>query len=340
MIQNDPDLTHAVARLSAEAGFARVAIAPAGPLSDDVQHRYRQWIQSGQHGGMEYLTQNFDKRFHPALLVPGARSVICLATSYAPRRESAGNAFVASYARGRDYHKVLKTRCHALMDRLRELAPHFDGRAFVDSAPLAERSLAAQAGLGWIGRNGCLIVPGLGSYVVLAEIVCNLDLAIGKPLESHCDGCLACLAACPTGALRSEGTIDCGRCLSYLTIEHEGPIAPSLWPQMGSRVLGCDNCQQACPHNIDVPPGDPELTGQHDWSLSEILSWDQDGWDAATAGSAIRRASYIGLMRNAAIAAGNSGDTSLAKSLEHLRVALPQLAEIAAWATERLRGSL
>jgi epoxyqueuosine reductase len=309
-------LTEAVKRLATEGGFARVGIAPAGPLGGDVASRLTAWLAAGRHAGMAYMARHVPQRLDPSLLVPGAQSIICLAVSYAPpaaAQPPAGRTLVARYARGRDYHRVLRQRCISLMDRIRQVEPAFAGRAFVDSAPLAERSLAARAGLGWIGRNGCLVVPGLGSYVVLAEIVCNLPLEPAEPIPSGCDGCGRCVAACPTGALLAGGTVDCRLCLSYLTIEHAGELPPAQAGLLAGRIFGCDSCQAACPHNAGLAAGDGELAtpsraaaALHGASPADLLGLDEPTWDSLTRGSPIRRCGYGGLMRNIVACAGGA----------------------------------
>jgi epoxyqueuosine reductase len=257
------------------------------------------------------MARNLEKRLEPKRLVPGACSVVCLAVSYAPAAPRGGGP-VARYARGRDYHKVLKRRCHRLMDHIRQIAPDFEGRAFVDSAPVMERSLAAAAGVGWIGRNGCLVVPGIGSYVVLCEVVSNLPLAPDAPLPAECAQCGKCVEACPTGAIAEGGLVDARRCISYLTIEHRGEVPPELQPAFSRRVFGCDACQEACPFNANPPPGDAELLAGADemraLTAEDVLGWAEADWDAATRGRATRRADYAMFRRNAAIAVGNAGD--------------------------------
>ena len=271
---------------------------------------------------------------------------------YAPRRaesqpKTAGAAIVARYARGRDYHDVLKERCRLLADRIRQIAPEFEGRAFADSAPLAERSLAVAAGLGWIGRNGCLIVPQMGSYVVLAEIICNLKLEPDKPIEHGCGDCDACIRACRTGAILANSLIDGRRCLSYLTVEHRGQIAPELRQRWGSHIFGCDDCQNACPHNRITPPGDSELVQPprscaggpgllHERELSDLLSWCEGDWHAATDGCATRRATFEMFLRNTILAAAAGGDESLVEPLRQLSDRQPQLGELISWALARL----
>jgi len=296
-------LTDTVKALALEAGFARVGIAPAD--ADLKAEPFEQWLAAGHHGEMTYLARDVAQRHRPVALVEAALSVICLAVGYAPAEELPTDAFIARYARGRDYHKLLKKRAHHLMDRLREIEPSFDGRAFVDAGPVAERSLAAAAGLGWIGKNGCLVVPDLGSYVVLCEIVCNLPLQADQPLTPQCGDCNACVRACPTRALLGDGLMDARRCRSYLTIEHRDAIPDDLQPLMGNCLFGCDDCQAVCPHNKDVPAGDPELSqprdGLRELSINRVRKWTEPDWDAATRGSGLRRATLEMFHRNAAV---------------------------------------
>ncbi|HUU21998.1 MAG TPA: tRNA epoxyqueuosine(34) reductase QueG [Phycisphaerae bacterium] len=336
------DLAAAVKKLAVEAGFARAGVAAAGEVGE--AERLKTFLDRGYHGGMGYMARNLSKRLRPDRLVGGARSVLCLAVGYAPAGpERGGEPFVARYARGRDYHEVLKKRCRRLMDRIREIAPRFEGRAFVDSGPVMERSLAALAGVGWIGRNGSLIVPGLGSYVVLCEILCNLPLLPDRPLTRQCGDCRACVGACPTGAIVADALVDARRCLSYLTVEHRDAIPAEFRPLMGTRLFGCDTCQESCPHNRDVPPGDPELLGMRPplggAGLAEVLTWDREGWDAATRGTAARRATHETLLRNAVMAAGNSGDRSLIPLLRRCGRERANLTEPVAFALRALAGS-
>lgn len=333
--------TETIKQLARAEGFGRAGVADLeGDLHADV---FADWLRRGWHGEMDYLARNVRLRRDPAHLVADARSVLCLAVGYAPSAPSASP--IARYARGRDYHKVLKKRCHRLMDRIHNVEPAFAGRAFVDSAPILERSLAVRAGLGWIGRNGCLIVPGLGSYVVLAEIVSNLPLKADPPIEATCQGCDQCAFSCPTGALRADGLVDARQCISYLTIEHRGEIDSALWPRMGCSLFGCDRCQQCCPHNADLPAGDAELAPSSPplagAGLADVLRWSQADWDRATRGTALRRAAWPQLLRNAAIAAGNvpPGDRragDLAKALRELPDSHPIPPDLVAWAQARL----
>jgi len=307
----DTDLTGAVCGLAIEAGFARTAVAPADDLG--CSGKFDEWLQRGWHGEMAYMARSAAMRRRPDLLVEGARSVLVLAVAYAPADDSPG--YIARYARGRDYHKVLKRRCRKLMDSIRRIAPDFSGRAFVDTAPVMERSLAAAAGLGWIGSNGCLIIDSLGSYVVLCEIVSNLPLTPGRPVARDCGQCDACIRACPTGSLSDDGLVDARKCLSYLTIEYRGPASETM-RRCNRGLFGCDICQEACPHNRGLPAGDAQLLTagptQRPIDLADVLAWEPDDWGGATRGRALRRADYRMFVRNAITAAHNSGRAELA----------------------------
>lgn len=302
---SNAELTDAVFDLTRQVGFARAGVAPAGDLN--CSEKFDRWLQRRWHADMAYMELHGGKRKRPDLLVPGAASVLSLAVGYAPGGDDSDESppgYIARFARGRDYHKVLKRKCIELMDRLRRIAPDFEGKAFVDTAPVMERSIAAAAGLGWIGRNGCLIADGLGSYVVLCEIISNLPLLPGRPVASACGECDACVRACPTGAIDDGGLVDSRKCLSYLTIEHRGDATEEMLKH-NRGLYGCDLCQEVCPHNRDLQPGDPELTsrdaGQFD--LADVQAWSEDDWDLATRGRAIRRAKYDMFIRNAGTAA-------------------------------------
>ena len=339
----DRDMTAAIKALATETGFARVGIAPAEPLAADVMRR---WLDRGFHGQMDYLARNFSKRCNPAELVDGTRSIICLAMPYVSPA-AAGELTVAAYAQGRDYHAALKTMCLNFMDRLSLFCrarglEAFSGRAFVDSAPVMEHTLAARAGIGWIGRNGCLTVEGLGSYVLLAEVFCNLSLTPDEPIPDQCGDCGRCREACPTRAFVGDKLIDARRCVSYLTIEHEGDIEPSLRAAIGNRVLGCDECQRACPHNQGLAPqpnalGDATIAARCGaLTLQAVLRWSRDDWDAFTRGTAMRRCGYEAFLRNAVICAGNSGRRDLAGALAAIKQSCPALQALVEWALGRL----
>jgi len=305
MNSTDAELTAAVCDLALEVGFSRAGVARADDLG--CSEKFDEWIDRRWHGEMGYMALHAEKRKRPDVLVPGARSVLTLAVGYAPGAADSTPSrpgYIARFARGRDYHKVLKRWCIELMERLREIAPYFDGRAFVDTAPVMERSLAAAAGLGWIGRNGCLIAEGLGSYVLLCEVISNLPLTPGRPIESACGDCEACVKVCPTGALGPDGLVDSRKCLSYLTIEHRAEAGEEMLKH-NRGLYGCDLCQEVCPHNRQLPAGDPELISWNgpEIKLADVPSWTAQDWDLATRGRAIRRAKYEMFIRNAATAA-------------------------------------
>jgi len=308
-----------VVEAAGRLGFACVGVAPAGP--SPRAGRFERFIELGLHAGMAYLQRDPAGRADPRRLLEGAASVICLAVSYAPAEGDASAGLIARYARGRDYHRLLRARCRKLLDVLAARAPGLRGRICVDTAPVLERDLAAAAGLGWIGRNGCLINRRWGSYLLLAEIVVNVPLPPDGPVPDGCGSCQRCVQACPTGAIRPDGLVDSRRCISYLTIEHRRELPEELCPALGQRVFGCDVCQEVCPHNRAVPAGDGELRGPSALaraSLAEMLAWDRADWDRLTRGSAARRATCEMFLRNAAVAAGNSGDAGLWPLLRRL----------------------
>lgn len=324
-------------RRAGELGFCAAGVAP--PAIPEHAGRYRNFLARGLHAGMSYLQRRPEARCDAGKLLPGARSVICLALSYAPAAGTDAGA-IARYARGRDYHRVLAARCRKLFLDMRTLAPAVQAKVCADTAAISDRTFAAAAGIGWIGRNGCLIHARLGSYLVLAEIITDLPLPPDRPMKNRCAGCRACAEACPTGAIGADGLIDCRRCISYLTIEHRGPIEAELAGKMGARLFGCDRCQEVCPHNRKAPAGDPELLGPSQLAKTtagEALHWRQADWDRLTRGSAGRRAKHEMFLRNAAIAAGNAGPPSLPRRLEELSDSASAMVSSAArWALERI----
>lgn len=320
----DPiSLGREVVRACLGLGFAAAGIARAEPSSFATE--LREWIAAGKHGTMEWMEEYLAERCDVGRLLPGARSVIVVADAYAQPRAAesltpAGCGRIARYAQGEDYHAVLKRRLRKLADTLRGLpavgAARF--RAFVDSGPAMEREHAQRAGLGWIGKHTLLIHPHRGSFFLLGGIATSLDLAPepdAPPIADHCGSCTRCIDACPTGAI-TPYSVDARRCVSYLTLEHEGPIDPALHAGMGEYILGCDICQDVCPFNQSGHHGAVSLTVNEAYApsrgpglslpLLEVLRWtDADRMRVLTL-SAAKRASLTMLKRNAIIAAANA----------------------------------
>jgi epoxyqueuosine reductase len=354
-VNADPrSLSERAKGLALAVGFdvAGVARAEATPETEFL----REWLARGYAGEMSYLERRVEERVDPRRLLPGARSVLTVGLVYdpGPRPEpKAGTGEVARYAGGEDYHTVARERLRALASGLEALAARpLRLRSYVDTGPVVERVFAAYAGLGWIGKNTCLIHPRLGSYLFLAVVISDLELAPDVREPDHCGSCRACLDACPTDAFDAPYVLDATRCIAYATIESRGPVAPGLRAGHGDRLFGCDVCQEVCPWNLrdrrPVPP-DPlglraRLAPRSDWlrpSLAWVLGLSEEAWRGVTRGTALRRAKYRGLLRNALVAAGNSGDGSLLPLVRrHAEGPDPLLAEHARWALERLEGEV
>lgn len=286
------------------SGASAVGFARAREIEPHARARIEQWAASGRAASMEYMSRNADLRADPRLLLPGARTVVCLAFNYLPhRRRDAGLPRIALYASGRDYHKELRTRLRPICRAIEEQWGSA-WRICVDSAPMAERYWAWKSGIGTPGRNGAIIVPGIGSFVVLAEVLLTLELPPDSPIPDLCTGCDACRRACPGQALSDAG-LDARRCLSYLTIEHRGPLpdAPVLRTAAGRHTLfGCDLCQLACPHNAAAPSSDIAAFEPSEALLSldaaMLRDMTAERFDALFAGSPLRRAGLDALRRN------------------------------------------
>lgn len=328
----------AVAR-AAELGFALCGVAPAGPAPHAAQ--FERWLEQGRHASMEYLARNARLRADVRAMEPWTRSVLCLAASYAPGgpRNSESPGLVARYAAGRDYHRVLRSMAHRLADELCARVPGLQTRVCVDTAPLAERDYAWAAGLGWIGRNGCLIHPKLGSYLLLTEILLSVELPPDEPMADHCGRCRRCVEACPTGALVGERELDARRCISWATIEHCGELDGESIP-LGGMLFGCDGCQQACPFNRQAPEGLPALREGGELvnaDVLEILNWSAAEWDRFTHGSARRRATFAMYLRNACLLAGQAGLRKALQAIQRLAEHEdPAVRSAARWAILRL----
>jgi len=303
----------------AELGFQQVGIAGVA-LGEDAAH-LRDWLAKGQHGTMDYMARHGDKRERPDALVPGTLRVVSVRMDYGTGEDAAAwdtladgeRAYVARYALGRDYHKVLRNRLQKLADRIAEAAGPFGYRAFVDSAPVLERALARDAGLGWIGKHSCLIHRDAGSWFFLGELFTDLPLPVDAPASAHCGTCTRCLQVCPTGAIVAPYRVDARRCISYLTIELREAIPEALRPLVGNRIFGCDDCQLACPWNkFAVRHAEPDFAPRHGLDhagLATLFAWDEDEFLRRTEGSAIRRTGYEGWLRNLAVALGNAPTT-------------------------------
>lgn len=288
-----------------EIGFDACGIAEVREAESEAEHLDR-WIAEGCHADMAYMERNRGVRLNPAELVEGARSVISVAMNYYPeKKQPAGAPHVAYYAYGKDYHKVLKHRLSVLWQCITEqLSEETDARAFTDSAPLLERYWAWRAGLGWIGKNTNLIIPGKGSFFFLGEIVTTLRLDYDSPMASRCGTCRRCLDACPTGALTDDRRLDARRCISYLTIENRGSIPPQLAARLGDRLYGCDTCQDVCPWNRfaratrcdDFRPS-PDLLAL---CGDDLRDFTREDYERIFAHSAVRRAGYEGISRTIA----------------------------------------
>ncbi len=305
----DRDAVKAAAR---RAGFHEVGVARAGALDPGPLAHV---LARGYQADMAWLGTQRAERLDPARLLPGVRSVVALALSYRDTERpepGPGLGRVARYARGRDYHGVMKRKLKALVAELAGLAPGARFFPSSDVAPVMEKVWAERAGLGWIGKNGCLISPRLGSWVLLATVLTDLELAPDAPARERCGTCEACLPACPTGAIPEPGYVDARRCLSFWTIERRGAVAPALAGRLAGWAFGCDDCQLACPWNRDLPPtSDPELLprdGQAELSLEALLRLDEAEYARRFHGTSLARARLDGLQRNAALLAGESGD--------------------------------
>ncbi|MFW5802221.1 MAG: tRNA epoxyqueuosine(34) reductase QueG [Spirochaeta sp.] len=356
-----PPVPEPFARLFAEEGLELMGLAPVIPddtAAGQKEEEYRQWIERGYQGSMQYMERHLHGKYQPDMMLPGCRSILVAGLNYyqhAPELP-AGAGRIARYAWGRDYHKTLGKRLLRIRKRLQELYPDEGFRNFTDATPLSERHYAELAGIGFQGRNTLLISGQFGSWFVLGEILTTLDLGELQPNPARGEhgnrhgacprSCTRCIDVCPTGALYASHRIDASRCISYLTIEHKGSIPEELRPQMGGWIFGCDLCQEVCPLNIrrQVTRETDFLearAGSHQ-DLAEILYLqDDDAFLARYAGSPLMRTGRVGLMRNACIAAANLKITELLPRLRELAAGEDEIiAEHAAWAVARLSAQL
>ncbi len=346
-------LAQNIKRWSAELGFADVRIADI-----DLSHAeagLQAWLDAGRHGEMDYMASHGMKRARPAELVPGTVRVISVRMDYLPaatppewrEREAARladpyAAVISIYARGRDYHKVLRNRLQQLAERIRAESGQLGFRVFTDSAPVMELPLAEKAGLGWRGKHTLMLNREAGSMFFLGEILVDIALPVDAPASSHCGQCQACIDICPTQAILGPGRLDARRCISYLTIELKSSIPEELRPLLGNRVYGCDDCQTACPWNkfaqrAVVPDFDErnKLGGE---SMVALFGWTEEQFNQRLEGSPIRRIGHERWLRNLAVGLGNAaqqvpGDAEIVAALQ-ARAAhpSPMVREHVAWA--------
>jgi len=296
-------------------GFQQVGIA--GIALPEDERRLLDWLAAGRHGEMRYMARHGTRRARPAELVPGTLRVIAARMDYWPGGAEAeavladpGIGYVSRYAVGRDYHKVLRTRLARLAARLARAVGADGYRAFTDSAPVLEKALARDAGLGWIGKHTNLLDRHDGSWFFLGEIFTDLPLPVDAPVTAHCGSCSACLDICPTRAIVAPYELDARRCISYLTIEFDGPIPEEFRAAIGNRIYGCDDCQLVCPWNryakLTAEPGFQPRHGLDAPRLAELMAWTEAEFLERTTGSAIRRIGHVRWLRNVAIALGNA----------------------------------
>jgi epoxyqueuosine reductase len=334
-----PELVTEIRAWAHELGFSQIGVA--GVDLSAAEPGLAAWLHNGFHGEMAYMEQHGLKRARPAELVPGTVSVVTARMDYLPagtpddwqeiefdRLRRPGEGVVSLYARGRDYHKVLRARLQKLSERIAARIGAFGHRVFTDSAPVLEAELAARSGQGWRGKHTLVLHREAGSMFFLGEIYVDIALPASEPVTSHCGSCSACMDVCPTGAIVAPYRLDARRCISYLTIEHAGPIPEALRPLIGNRIYGCDDCQLACPWNkfaqrSPLPDFEPRegLVGP---PLAQLLAWSEAQFLKITEGSPIRRIGHERWLRNVAVAAGNA---LRARDDAQLRAALQALAE-------------
>jgi len=313
----DPaDLALKIKQWGKALGFQQVGITDTELTQDEAW--LLDWLDHQYHGEMDYMQRHGRKRSRPEALVPGTRRIISVRMDYWPSQvadsinqlDDPVRAYLSRYALGRDYHKLLRNRLQKLARRIEETVGPFGYRAFTDSAPVLEKAIARNAGLGWIGKHTNLIDDKGGSWFFLGELYTDLPLPVDTPATPHCGTCDACIEACPTRAIIAPYKLDARRCISYLTIELRGTIPEEFRPLIGNRIYGCDDCQLVCPWNrFAQPTGEPDFTPRHGLdsaALVELFTWDEKEFTDKTEGTAIRRIGHECWLRNIAVALGNA----------------------------------
>ena len=332
---------------SVELGFEDIRVT--GTDLSAYSEAHRSAIAQGLHGEMRYLERNQDLRYQPDKLLPGTTSVICARMNYLPdevatvsRLATPRRAYIARYALGRDYHKLMRKRLTQLARKLEHVIGPYGYRAFVDSAPVLERQLAEKSGLGWIGKNTLLLNKQAGSWFLLGEIYTDLPLPADQASgQEHCGSCNRCLDVCPTRAFVKPWLLDARRCISYLTIEYKGSIPNELRPLIGNRIFGCDDCQIFCPWTKFTTTGtEPDFQPRHTLdsaTLIELFNWNEETFLEKTEGSAIRRAGYVCWLRNIAVALGNAPYNEETVKALHIHVNHPSelVREHTQWALQQ-----
>lgn len=348
--QQDPETLKAWIKAQAlELGFADCVIAR--PDAQEELPRLQEYLDRGYHADMHFLAENLEKRANPTLLVPNTKSIICVRMNYLvetpkPRYvpDEPNSAIIARYARGRDYHKTMRGRLKTLASRIREKVGDFESRPFADSAPVFEKSLAENAGMGWTGKHTLLIHKKSGSFFVLGELFTSLDLPFDGPTTKHCGSCTACIDICPTQAIVEPYMLDARKCIAYLTIEYQGIIPEELRRGIGNRVFGCDDCQLICPWNSFAKTTPIEdfhpRHGLDQASLLDLWSWDEATFLAKTEGSPLRRTGYQSFMRNIAVGLGNAPfNMTIVDSLEKNKLLHDDIVQVHIdWAIQEQRN--
>jgi epoxyqueuosine reductase len=336
-----------IKRWARELGFADVGIAGTD-LGHDEAYLER-WLADGHHGEMDYMARHGTRRSRPAELEPGTLRVVSVRMDYIPPGTSNAwdvihdgeKAYVARYALGRDYHKVMRNRLQKLAAKIGERIGDFGYRAYVDSAPVLEKALARNAGLGWIGKHTVLINKRAGSYFFLGELYTDLPLPVDEPASAHCGSCRRCIDICPTQAIVAPYRLDARKCISYLTIELKGSIPEELREPIGNRVFGCDDCQLICPWNKFAKEAtEPDFAPRHSLDgpkLVDLFAWSEQEFLSRTEGMAIRRTGYEGWLRNLAVGLGNAPTTDEVVTALRTRAEDPSpvVREHVAWALRR-----
>ena len=310
-------IAHEIKAMGTTLGFQHVGITDVDLTEDEV--RLMNWLDSGMHGEMDYMRRHGTKRSRPSELMPGTIRVISVRMDYKPPDSShpekvlndPDRAYISRYATGRDYHKLIRSRLQILAEKIESITGKFGYRAFVDSAPVLEKALARNAGLGWIGKHSNLIHPKSGSWFFIGELYTDLPLPMDEPFTAnHCGTCQACMDICPTKAIIGPYQVDARRCISYLTIELRGSIPVEFRKAIGNRIYGCDDCQLVCPWNKFAHNSEEQdfrmRHGLDQPTLIELFNWTEEKFNKKTEGSAIRRIGYECWLRNIAVALGNA----------------------------------